>query len=137
MFTAMNQINWMGVAVATVTTMILGFVYFGVLFGKAYADALGRVFDSKAKPAPLFIVGPAVCTLLTTITSAILLKALNLSMIGDAIAFGVLVGLGYIAATMTNIAINPNMPHPLRYAALNAPYFLLTNVLSCALLVML
>jgi hypothetical protein len=35
---------------------------------------------------------------------------------------------------MTNVAINPNLPRPLRYALLNAPYFLVINVIACAIL---
>ena len=34
------------------------------------------------------------------------------------------------------IAINPNFPHPLRYGALNAPYFVVTSLLSSLLLVL-
>ena len=129
-----SQINWLAVLVATLPTMVLGFVYFGVVFGKTYATILGRLFDPKAKPAPIFIVGPLVCTLVTNIANAMIMKAMGIVNIGDAMSFGALVGVGYLVATMTNVAINPNMPHPLRYALLNAPYFLAINVIACALL---
>jgi hypothetical protein len=133
-FTIINQINWLAVLVATLPSMVLGFVYFGVVFGKTYAAILGRSFDPKAKPAPIFIVGPLVCTLVTNIANSMIMKALGIASIGDAVIFGTLVGVGYLVATMTNVAINPNMPHPLRYAVLNAPYFLAINVIACAIL---
>jgi hypothetical protein len=64
----------------------------------------------------------------------IFFSALSIASIGDAVGFGALVGVGYLVATMTNVAINPNMPHPLRYALLNAPYFLVINVIACSIL---
>lgn len=133
-FAIVSQINWLAVFVATLPTMVLGFVYFGVVFGKTYATILGRPFDPKVKPAPLFIVGPLVCTLVTNIANAVIMKAMGIGSIGDAMSFGALVGVGYLVATMTNVAINPNMPHPLRYALLNAPYFLVINMIACAIL---
>lgn len=133
-FAIVSQINWFAVLVATLPTMVLGFVYFGVVFGKTYATILGRPFNPKAKPAPIFIVGPLVCTLVTNIANAMIMKALSIASIGDAVGFGALVGVGYLVATMTNVAINPNMPHPLRYALLNAPYFLVINVIACSIL---
>jgi hypothetical protein len=36
---------------------------------------------------------------------------------------------------MTNVAINPNFPNPLAYAALNGPFFLLSSIISCTILV--
>lgn len=63
-----------------------------------------------------------------------IMKALGIASIADAVSFGALVGVGYLVATMTNVAINPNMPHPLRYALLNAPYFLVINMIACAIL---
>jgi len=133
-FAVVSQINWLAIVIATLPTMVLGFVYFGLVFGKTYAAILGRPFDPKAKPAPIFIAGPLVCTLVTNIANAMIMKALGITSIGDAVSFGVLVGVGYLVATMTNVAINPNMPHPLRYAMLNAPYFLVINVIACVIL---
>ncbi|GAB3285606.1 hypothetical protein GCM10027456_81100 [Kineosporia babensis] len=31
---------------------------------------------------------------------------------------------------MLDFAINPNFPHPFRYTALNAPYFIVCSVLT-------
>ncbi len=53
----------------------------------------------------------------------------------DAIVCGVIVGVDSLAATMTNVAINPNFPRPLAYAAVNAPYFALSGLISSVVLV--
>lgn len=114
---------------------VLGAVWFMLLFGRAYAFALGRENAPPAKPAPIFIIGPLICSGVSTIASALLIKALGITTIGDAIVFGLLVGVGYIVATMTNVAINPNMPRPLTYSLVNGPYFLLGSVATSVILV--
>lgn len=50
--TVISGLNWMAIAAATVASSVLGGVWFTVLFGKAYAAALGRQHDPQAKPAP-------------------------------------------------------------------------------------
>jgi hypothetical protein len=135
MFDAMTRINWLAVLAATFTTTVVGGLWFTFLFGKAYATVLGRAYDPKAKPAPIFIVGPMVCSLITTITSATLMKALNVTSVGDGISFGTVVGLGYLVATMANTAINPNMPRPLMYSLVSGPFFLLTSIVTSLILV--
>lgn len=135
MLDAMTRINWIAVLAATVATTVAGGLWFTVVFGKQYASVLGREYDPKAKPAPIFIFGPLVCSLVTTITSATLMRALSLSSIGDGVAFGAFVGLGYLVATMANTAINPNMPHPLKYSLVSGPFFLSTSIIASLILV--
>ncbi|APR78180.1 Hypothetical protein A7982_03527 [Minicystis rosea] len=135
MLDALTRINWIAVAAATVATTVIGGLWFAVLFGKAYATVLGREHAPKAKPAPIFIVGPMVCSLITTITSAVLIRALHLTSLGDGIVFGALVGFGYFVATMTNTAINPNMPRPLAYSLVSGPFFFLTSIVTSLILV--
>jgi hypothetical protein len=135
MLDATMRINWIAVLVATFATTVLGGLWFTVLFGKAYAAVLGREYDPKAKPAPIFIVGPMVCSLLTAMASATLMKALHLSSVGEGLAFGAVVGLGYLVATMANTAINPNMPRPLLYSLVSGPFFFLTSLITSFILV--
>jgi hypothetical protein len=135
MLQALSQVHWLAVLAAHVATTVLGGVWFTVLFGEAYAKVLGRDYDPTAKPAPLYVVGPMVCSLFTIVTTAVLLKALNVATVGDGVVFGAVVGCGYAVATMMNTAINPNMPRPFAYALISGPYFLLTSVLTSAILV--
>ncbi len=120
---------------ATVATTVIGGIWYTALFGRSYAASLGRVHDLKAKPAPIFIFGPMVCSFLTTVTSAVLIKALSISSLSAAILFGAVVGVGYMVATMANTAINPNMPRPLAYSLISGPFFLLTSIVTAAILV--
>ncbi|RYZ77885.1 MAG: DUF1761 domain-containing protein [Proteobacteria bacterium] len=131
---AFMQINWLAILAATVATFILGGVWYGVVTPKFYTIALGRENLPPQKMTPLFILGPTVCNLIATITSAVLLRMLNIETIAGAVSFGLLIGVGYIISTCMMIAINPNFPRPFLYTALNAPNFLISNVMTCVIL---
>lgn len=134
MFTVLTEINWLAVVASTIVFAVLGGVYFTVVVGKAYAVALGNVGKELPKPGPLFIVGPLVSSLVVVITSAVLLRALEVEQLGDGIAFGLIVGIGYLVAQTANIAINPNFPRPLLYTLINAPYFVVCTVAASVIL---
>src|SRR4051812_40307856 len=105
MFAVLAQINWLAVIASTIVFAVLGGVYFTAIAGKAYAAALGNTGKELPKPGPLFIVGPLVSSLVVVVTSAVLLRALAVEQLGDAIAFGLIVGIGYLVAQTANIAI--------------------------------
>ena len=130
-----NEINFLAVLAALVPSFILGGVWFGVVVAKLYVVALGREALPPQKPAPIFIFGPVVCNLFAVVTSAILLKMLQIDSIPGALAFGALVGIGYILSTCMNIAINPNFPRPFMYTLINAPYFLASSLMTSVILV--
>lgn len=136
MANAFFQINWLAILAAIVPTFILGGVWYGVLTPKLYTVALGRENLPPQKMTPLFILGPTVCNLIATITTSVLLRILAIDTVGAAASFGLLVGFGYIVSTCMMIAINPNFPRPFLYTALNAPNFLISNVMTCVILVL-
>jgi hypothetical protein len=53
------------------------------------------------------------------------------------VAFGAIVGAGYLAATTINVAINPNIPRPLFYGLISGSYFFLSSVIASVILVIL
>lgn len=132
---AVSQINWIAVIAATVASFFLGYVWFALLFGKAYAASLGKAFDPSAKPEPLFMYGPFLCGLVSTVTSAVLINALSVQSISEALIFGGLIGIGYLSATTINTGINPNIPRPLFYGLISGSYFLISNVIVWLILV--
>lgn len=128
------SLNWFAVALSSVAQQALGAAWFMAVVAKPYAVALGRTDLVGRKPAPIFIVGPAVCGLVVSLSNAVLLRALHVTSLRDGLLFGLISGAGYLVATVFNVAINPNIPRPLLYGALNAPYFLISNLVSCAIL---
>lgn len=135
MFNEVSNINLLGVLVAAVASFILGGLWFAVIFSRFYAVALGREHSAKEKPAPIFLVGPFVCGLVTTVTSALLLHVLGIESYRSAILFGAVVGFGYLASTTVNTAINPNIPRPLLYGVISGSYFLVSSVVISVILV--
>lgn len=130
MFNVLTDINWIAFAISAVVSIVLAGLWFAVVVARPYVVALGR--EDAPAPASDVVrnVGPVVCTLVTTLTTAVLVEALDLTSIGDAVAFGLVVGIGYLTAMTFQIALNPNVPRPLLYGLVNAPYFVLTSVVA-------
>lgn len=127
MFDVLSQINWVGVLAATVVSQIIGALWFTAVFGMVYAKALGREGQPVAM-APIFIVGPLVCNFITVVAAAIVMRALGITTLSDALVFGLIAGFGFLATTTVNTGINPNMPRPLLYGLVSGSYFLVAGV---------
>jgi Protein of unknown function (DUF1761) len=134
MISQLSNINWVAVLSAFSVYFILGALWFTLFFKKQYAISLGKENQLPEKPAPIFIIGPAVCSLIITITSALLMQALGINTYSNAIEFALIVGIGYLVANTVNIAINPNMPHPIHYGIISGLYHLVGILLACTML---
>jgi hypothetical protein len=138
MLAAFAEIHWVAVIAGTLAFAILGGIYFMALVPKQYLYVTGRENLPKEEQnvsGAIFIVGPIICSLITVIADAYLVRALGITSFGDAAVLGVIVGLGLLVPMTFNIAINPLFPRPLQYGLLNAPYFLVANLTACLLLV--
>lgn len=139
MLSALSEIHWLAVAAATVASFILGGMYFMVLVPKQYLYVTGRENlpkEQQSVSGAIFMVGPLVCSMITVMTDAYLIEALGLSTVTEAAMLGLIVGLGFLVPMTFNIAINPLFPRPLQYGLLNAPYFVVSNVVACILVVL-
>ena len=132
---AIYEINYFAVLVALLASFALGGVWYGVVIAKPYVTVLGRDALPPQKLSPLFIIGPVACNLFVVLTSAILIYLLQIDSLLGALGFGALVGVGYLLSTCMNIAINPNFPRPFMYTLINAPYFILSSLMTSAILV--
>lgn len=137
MFNVLSAINWLSVLVAFVAYFLLGALWYLLLFPKPYRAALGKENEPATgqNQEPLYVVGPAVCALIITVTCAVLLYALRIDTYGNALRFALLVGLGYLFTNTVNIAINPNIPRPFFYGLITGSYHLLGMVLVSLILV--
>ena len=124
MINQLAHLNWLSVAVAFVAYFLTGALWFTLLFTKSYKVSLGKADQDLKNNAPIFIVGPALCSLVITIVSAVLIYALNVSQLQGAIEFAVIIGIGYLVANTVNIAINPNIPRPILYGIISGSYHL-------------
>lgn len=128
------NLNWISVSVAFIAYFLLGALWFTLFFSKQYKISLGRE-NETLQNKPIFIVGPALCSLVITIASAVLIYALNISSFGDALKFSLLVGIGYLFANTVNIAINPNIPRPILYGLISGTYHLVGILMVSIILV--
>ena len=132
----LSAINWLSVLLALVAYSALGALWFTLLFKKQYAKSLGKENENLQNSAPIFIVGPMICSLLITITSALLIKALGIHSLAAGLEFAFIVGVGYLFSNTVNIAINPNMPKPIPYGIISGMFHLVGMLIVCSILVM-
>jgi hypothetical protein len=90
-----------------VSCTVLGGLYFTVVVPRPYAAVLGRENEPAWRPPASAFVGQIASTLLVVLTSAVLLRTLDMRELGPGLLFGLVVGIGYLAAMVLNIAINP------------------------------
>ena len=131
MINAFQNLNWIAVALAIIAYFMVGGVWYPLIVKKAYTRALGK----EMKSGPLSFLVPLSCITITTITSAVFLRALRIESYERAASFGILVGLGYLTPMVLNIAWNPLFPRPFYYMLINAPYFVIGNILVALILV--
>jgi hypothetical protein len=128
------NLNWISIILAFAAYFLLGALWFTLFFSKQYKISLGR--ENETLPnKPIFIVGPALCSLVITIANAVLIYALDLSSFGDGLELSLLVGIGYLVANTVNIAINPNIPRPLLYGLISGTYHLVGILIVSTILV--
>ena len=130
----LSNISWTGIIAAALASFLLGGLWFTLLFGRAYARALGRAPDPKSRPAPLMIVGSALWGLITAFATAVLMARLGTGTLPEALELGLFLGCAYLAATTVNTGLNPNIPRPLLYGAISGAYHLAAALVTVAVL---
>ncbi|OIN56444.1 DUF1761 domain-containing protein [Arsenicibacter rosenii] len=135
MISQFANLNWISILIAFFAYFILGALWFTLFFTRQYKISLGRAGETLQNNKPIFIVGPALCSLVITIASAVLINALHLQSFSEAFSFALLVGFGYLVANTVNIAINPNIPQPIYYGVISGTYHLIGILIVSTILV--
>ena len=130
----LSKINWLAVLLSLVFYSFFGWLWFTVLFSNQYANTLDKLGMLPAKPDPIYFYGPALTILPTIITTALLMVVLNINTRKAAIELALVIGLGFLVANTFNIAINPNIPHPMAYGLLVGGFQLISILVSCVIL---
>ena len=94
-------INWLAVLVSTVAAFLLGGVWYGPLFGKAWLRAVGKKEEDLGSPAAPMALS-VVTSAATCIVLAGLLNLFPAPDVVDGIVLGLLVGVGFIATGMAS-----------------------------------
>lgn len=130
----LSKINWLAVLLSLVFYSFFGWLWFTVLFPNQYASTLDKLGMMSTKPDPIYFYGPALAILPTIITTALLIAVLNINTRKATIEFALVIGLGFLVANTFNIAINPNIPHPMAYGLLVGGFQLISILVSSFIL---
>ena len=91
-------LNWIAIIVVTIIAFVIGYVWYGPVFGKAWLDALGKT-EEDIQPSPTPFIISFVTTLITCIAMAMILGGLGIEGWMGGACVGLLVGIGFIAAS--------------------------------------
>ena len=97
----MDIFNWWAVLVATVLAFVLGGLWYGPLFGKAWLAAMGKTEEDIEPSASPFVIS-FFTALLTAVTLAWLVHALSIQSWGGGALLGLVTGIGFIATAMAS-----------------------------------
>ena len=134
MLQKITKISGLGVFLSLVCYAFLGWLWFTVWFPNQYASTLGKLGVMPANPDPIYFYAPPLTILPTIITTALLMVVLNINTKKAVFEFALVIGLGFLVANTFDIAINPNIPHPMGYGLLVGGYQLLGMLGSCFIL---
>lgn len=133
MFELSWSINWLAVLLANLALTALGAAWFMALFAKPYATALGRT-DLAGQAQAHLHRGPVRLRRGLDHHQRGADALVRSHLVSSALVFGSITGVGYLASTTFNVAINPNIPRPLFYGVINAPFFVVGNLINCSIL---
>jgi hypothetical protein len=127
----LKGVNWIAVIIAVVLLQVLGFLWFGPVFGKAWAAAMGKTGDMSGGSNMLMALG-AVNTLICVTGLAWLLNKVGAGTLGAAITTSVAAWFFFSLTTSSLEYIYMGMS--LQLLELNAGYLLVSFVLAGATL---
>lgn len=112
-----SLISWLGVAVAGVVAMVIGGLWYALLFAKPWQRAAGVTDEQLTQRAPLTYIG----SLLLALVMALVLAPF---IAGGGVLFGTFaglaVGLGWVATSLGMVALFER--RPFAHWAVNAGY---------------
>lgn len=102
---------------------MLGAIWFAPqTFGRFYDQGLGFVRPQKWRPGLEYYLGPLVGCVMVATAIAVLLHLTNCATLVDALALGLLLGVGVAGAVSGVNAITPTTPKPFIYGAVTGLY---------------
>lgn len=135
MFNVFGDLNWLAIILATAVYYILGGLWFStMLFGNAWEKAIGFERPDTWRYPTISFVSPLIGCLVISIATAILIHALEIEFLRDALVLGLIIGIGYAGAVSTINAVTPITPRPLVQGAINGAYHIVGIVVVSLIL---
>ncbi len=141
---AMTSVNWLAILISGIVFMVIGFLWYSVIFGKQYAAFTGMTPEKMREQPQNQMIVSYVVTFITALVQAwalaVLLKLVGVTAVTDttpirtALALAGFVWLGFIAAPSISNFIFERRPWGL-WAIINGLY--LVNLLIAAIILVL
>lgn len=96
-----GDLNWLAILVATAAAFLLGGIWYGPLFGKAWMSAIGKTED-ELQPSPAPFIISFFTALLTCVVLAVIMKNLSIQSLAGGVTLGAMTGIGFIATAMAS-----------------------------------
>jgi hypothetical protein len=98
----LSQINWLAVVVATIAHMLLGFLWYSLLFGKLWMELRGLKKEEIGNVSPTIYVIPMLLGFVSALLLAIFLQLTAAASLSDALLIALLASLLVITKIGTN-----------------------------------
>jgi hypothetical protein len=95
-----GEISWLGVLVAVVASQIIGFLWYGPLFGKPWMAALGKTQEEMSATGtglPQAIIGGIIASIVSALALATILTMSDSPDVESGIKIGLLVSVGFVS----------------------------------------
>jgi hypothetical protein len=132
---AILAVNLVSVVLAGIAAMVLGFIWYGPLFGKKWMELTGKTmkdFEKMKSDMPKTYLQGFVLALITAYVLAHFVKYAGAATITDGVMTGVWVWLGFAATLMYGAVLWEGKDK--RLFLLNAGYFLVNYIVMGAIL---
>lgn len=131
------QVNWFAIVASGIAYMVIGFLWYGPFFAKPWMQLVGltkKDMDKSMKDGsmPKTYATSFIAALVTAYVTNVLIVMLNVTDVGSAVALGVMLWLGYVAATYASQVLYEFKPFKLYL--INVGYSLVTLVVTAVIL---
>lgn len=132
------EVNYLGVLIAAIVNIIIGFLWYGPLFGKLWIKESGiplkKLENKKNKRMGSTYIAMSASSLIFSCVLSIILNSIEINLIIDAILTAVLIWFGFFAAIMLGQILWERKS--LKLYLINSFYYLFSLILMSIVIVL-
>lgn len=130
----MVTFNYLAVLVASVAAFAVGALWYSALFGKQWRHLMHQVQGEHKGSMSMTnaMIGGFITTFVMVYVLAIMMSSTNVQTANDAVAFGLMVSVGFVAMTMMSGVFYEGRPWKLYF--INASHYVVAFVVASLVL---